>query len=845
MSGVATAARRRRPLSFAAAALTLAAIFATLVSSPARAAGCTVASDCGRVTVIAEIVNLGMPDTRTTFGFSADFDAVATSTPGPNPNDFTLNPSKSQAISDVQPGSYTITESTLGTYDPNFMTASGYNLTSVACQESGAANTTTSLAAGTATLNVEAGEHILCTFTNTRQGRIIIAKETPPPHTSTPFIFNTNVPSFKRFSLIDNQQKGRDAVPGFYTVTEEPTNGWELYDVQCVEADNVLPRDRGATRLSMSKTIEVKPGVATTCTFKSRLPATRLIVEKQTLPHRDSASFNFDTSAGPTPFSLSDDATKEFIVAPGTYTVTEGLKPGWELTGLSCSDGSPVDQAARKATATISSGETVTCTFTDTKDGALVVKAQTLPAGDLTQFGFSTSLPGDPPFNLAGGAQRSYDVRPGTYTASQEHESGFRLDSVACTNSDSTGDTADRIATFEVGPGETVTCTFLNRAIAAAVAVNNEGAEYAYPGDSLVRTFRVTNAGESPLTDLQVDDDRCAPVTLKAQQGKGGGPDRTPDVLDLTDTWVYECAATAPADGGQQRRGAPSTPLMSTVTVDAMDEFARPVSANAKHATRILQPAVKVDTTGPATAVAGEPVDYKLAVTNPGDTPFLAAYVSASDALCDAPPLLTSKNGDSTPGQHDPGDTWTYTCTVRTQPGQTHVDNVGKVTAKDSLGGREVSDTDPASTQLTQPATQNPPVQAPPSTAGPAARRLTPGFALTIRQPTAGLPRTQVPAVSAKLRGPSGCVSRVFRTTVSGKGIAYVNFLLDGKLYRRITARGGRTKFSVKIDPRSQSMAAHRVSARVHFDNSANTPMRTLRLVYVSCPRGLVPRFAG
>jgi hypothetical protein len=285
--------------------------------------------------------------------------------------------------------------------------------------------------------------------------------------------------------------------------------------------------------------------------------------------------------------------------------------------------------------------------------------------------------------------------------------------------------------------------------------------------------------------------------------------------------------------------------LQSTVTVNANDEFGRPVSANARHSTRILHPAVQVDTTGPATAVAGEPVGYKLAVTNPGDTPFLGAYVSASDALCDAPPLLTSKNGDSTPTQHDPGDTWTYACTVRTHAGQTQVDNVGNVTAKDSLGGRDVADSDPATTRLTQPTTQTTPT--PPTTGGPTARRPspTPASALAIPRPRVGVPGPAVPDASAKLRGPSGCVSRLFRATVSGDGIARVDFLLDGRLYRRITASGGRTRFSIKIDPRLQSTAAHRVSARVRFRGSAHTPTRTLRLVYVSCPRDSVPRFAG
>jgi uncharacterized repeat protein (TIGR01451 family) len=287
-----------------------------------------------------------------------------------------------------------------------------------------------------------------------------------------------------------------------------------------------------------------------------------------------------------------------------------------------------------------------------------------------------------------------------------------------------------------------------------------------------------------------------------------------------------------PADR-DERQDAPTAPaLLNTVTVDARDEFARPVSATARHTTRILHPAIQLDTTAPATAVAGDPVGYTLDVTNPGDTPFLATDVSVGDALCEAPPLLTSKNADATPIQHDPGDTWTYTCTVRTQSGQTEVNNIGNVTAKDSFGGREVTDTDPATTQLTQPVPLTPRTAAPPAKPGP-----------RIGVPQA--PASGAPTATAKLRGPTGCRTRPFRVTVSGHEIARVEFLLDGKRHRTITARADQTVFSIKIDPRRQSRIAHRVSAKVSFRSSTSTVRRTLRLVYVSCAPGAIPRFAG
>ncbi|MGH2899598.1 MAG: prealbumin-like fold domain-containing protein, partial [Solirubrobacteraceae bacterium] len=216
------------------------------------------------------------------------------------------------------------------------------------------------------------------------------------------------------------------------------------------------------------------------CTFTNTKDG-RLIVEKQTLPDGDPASFAFTTTAtGAGTFSLSDGGTESRDVAPGSYTATESVKAGWELTGLSCSDqNSTTDKANRKATFDISPGETVTCTFTNTKDGRLIVEKQTLPDGDPTQFDFSTSAPGSAAFKLSDGQTEARDVKPGTYTATEAAASGFRLDQVSCSDADSTGDKPARTATFRIAPGETVTCTFLNRTITSKAIVVKAGNTYA------------------------------------------------------------------------------------------------------------------------------------------------------------------------------------------------------------------------------------------------------------------------------------------------------------------------------------------------------------------------------
>ena len=80
----------------------------------------------------------------------------------------------------------------------------------------------------------------------------------------------------------------------------------------------------------------------------------------------------------------------------------------------------------------------------------------------------------------------------------------------------------------------------------------------------------------------------------------------------------------------------------------------------------------------------GAALSYTLTVTNPGDVSFAAQEVVVTDPKCEAPPAGPSTGSDATPGQLDPGDTWTYTCTAQTagQPAGTFV-NTANVTAKD------------------------------------------------------------------------------------------------------------------------------------------------------------------
>jgi len=80
----------------------------------------------------------------------------------------------------------------------------------------------------------------------------------------------------------------------------------------------------------------------------------------------DLGSFTLDDSGG----SDDGDGYGESVtrgLMPGTYSVSEVLPSGWELTSIVCDDGSPADIPSATATVTVTSGEAVECVFSNTE----------------------------------------------------------------------------------------------------------------------------------------------------------------------------------------------------------------------------------------------------------------------------------------------------------------------------------------------------------------------------------------------------------------------------------------------------------------------------------------------
>ena len=321
-----------------------------------------------------------------------------------------------------------------GTYSVSETVPSGWDQTDASCSDGSPVSA----------IDLSAGETITCTFKNTKRGHIIVDKITYPSGDPQSFDFDAGGGNYADFSLTDAATpNNQELVPGTYSVSEGAVAGWDLTSATCSDGSPV-------------SAIDLSAGETITCTFKNTKRG-HIIVDKITYPSGDPQSFNFDAGGGSyADFSLTDAATpNNQELVPGTYSVSEGAVAGWDLTSATCSDGSPVSAIV------LSAGETVTCTFKNTKRGTIVVEKQTDPDGASGSFGFTGTAAGT---ISDGGTIVVSNLVPGQYTSTENDPTpNFDLYAITCSDINSSGNVSTRTATFNLEAGETVTCTFTNR----------------------------------------------------------------------------------------------------------------------------------------------------------------------------------------------------------------------------------------------------------------------------------------------------------------------------------------------------------------------------------------------
>jgi hypothetical protein len=229
-----------------------------------------------------------------------------------------------------------------GTYAVSETVPAGWQLDSATCDDGSSVDA----------IDLEAGESVTCTFSNSQlTGSIIVEKQTNPDGSSQSFSFTGDAAG----DLTDGQRiVVGDLSPGNYSSTETVPDGWELTDIVCNDSDST--GDIGAATANFV----LAAGETVTCAFiNTSLTATdgTITILKQASPSDTGQSFDFSGDLGL--FSLAHGG---FIVetrAPGTYAVSETVPADWQLDSATCDDGSPVSAIDLEA------GESVTCTFTN------------------------------------------------------------------------------------------------------------------------------------------------------------------------------------------------------------------------------------------------------------------------------------------------------------------------------------------------------------------------------------------------------------------------------------------------------------------------------------------------
>jgi uncharacterized repeat protein (TIGR01451 family) len=711
----------------------------------------------------------------------------------------TLPSQQSFTLSAAQLGAHTVTESV----------TAGWSLTNLACTGAGA-DSSTDLATRKATLDIDAGENVVCTFTNTKEASLKVVKVTDPASDPQDFDFdltgsglpadldldtdagNATLPSEQTFALNAGQL-------GAKTVTESVTAGWSLTNLACTGAG----ADSSTDLATRKATLDIDAGETVVCTFTNTKDAT-LTVVKDAQPN-DAQDFAFTTTGSQlSGFLLDDDGdgtlsnTQVFTISGGGFgakTVTESEVAGWSLSALDCTEGTE-SLATRTATVQVDPGDAITCTFTNSQLGTVtVIKTEgELPLSEGSSWTFT--LNGDEQTTDAAGEIAWTNLQPGEYTLCEvDIPEGWHTSLEQVEGAEVDPETGDVCITFDVAVGETVALDIDNFRPAILIEKAASVPE-AYVGDTVTYTLEVSNPGVGALENVVVADPMCN----GAPAFQGGDTDGD-QKLDETETWTYTCPHVVTASDAD--------PLVNVATATGEDKNGNTVTDDDTATVDILHPAIDIEKSGPASATQGDTLTYTLEVTNPGDIEFASDQVVVTDPQCDDQPTLVSKNGDASPQALNPGDRWTYTCSHVTTTSESSVTNVATVTGKDR-NGRTVTDTDEIVTNL-----------------------------------QAQLPDSPVNG-TARLRGPSGCVNKAFTVTVRGTRIAQVTFFIDGKRYKRLTAPTAGKRWQVKINPRGRSFGVHRVTARVRFVAESETASRTLRLSFQRCKRQTVrPRFTG
>jgi len=521
----------------------------------------------GTITIVKDSI----PDDTQDFDFTGDLGSFSLSDSSP------VN--KTTTFANLMPGSYDVTESAV----------EGWDLTGLSCVDPDS-GTSVNLGSATASIDLDDGEVVTCTFANTRRGTVTISKATNPASTAQSFDFGGDLGAFTLSG--GASMNFNNVTPGSYDVTETVPGGWELVEIQCTDPDGGSDFALGTA----TATVDVDPGEHVSCTFTDVIPGT-LTVIKDAEPD-DPQDFDFESGMGP--FTLDDPATDDTDGVPNSITfsalyptdvnVTEVVPAGWTLAQIVCTDptaNTSVDVPSATASVTIDPGDDTVCTFVNTQQPGSITIVKDAQPDSGQAFGFTGSLGS---FSLAddGASANSRTftgMAAGTYNVTETVPAGWSLGGISCNDPDSgtTVNVGTATATIDLDAGENIACSFIDTEIpveGGTITIIEEASpddplEFQFTGDlgsfvlsdggpgSKSRSFPSLAAGAYSVSQILPPD----PWVLEAivcQDPDGGTTTAVPTAtIDLDDGEVVTCSFF---DLREERQ--------LTGTIPALDEWA-------------------------------------------------------------------------------------------------------------------------------------------------------------------------------------------------------------------------------------------------------------------------------
>ncbi len=316
-------------------------------------------------------------------------------------------------------------------------------------------------------IELSAGETVTCTFINTQRGNVSGYKYEDANGDGvnggdwTP-VTNWFVELWQGDTKIDEATTDGDGyyeflniVPGIYQLIEEIKAGWTNVTSDTLGVTLDSGEDDGSNNF-----VNTQYG--------------SIVVFKQTIPDNSPENFEFEASYYDESFLLTDgffDLSGDLI--PGTYSVTELPEEGWNLTSATCDDGSDPSNIS------LQSGETVVCTFTNTRNTGTIIVHKIIDIDGVTGEGedgdqsdgenwtidvdgqeSDTSNPDAQPTD-GDGLTTFSSLKTGNYNISETLKDGYGFVEAYCDGQEiETGETT--LLDVVVGNDDTVNCTFIN-----------------------------------------------------------------------------------------------------------------------------------------------------------------------------------------------------------------------------------------------------------------------------------------------------------------------------------------------------------------------------------------------